>query len=57
MIVDDYSIPVCQRALHDFFEWHGLNLYGFVRIDETAVYWKKTSNPPLKMEKYKKLLH
>jgi len=56
MIVDDFEIPVCQRAIRHFFERHGLNMNEFVDIDRSSAYWKKSANPPLKMEMYQSML-
>ena len=53
IIVDAFELVGCKRTMGHFFEWHGLNLNQFVDIDKSASFWKKTANPPIKMEKYK----
>lgn len=41
VIVDDYGLPNCRRALDDYREFHGIdNMY--VPIDNSSVYWQKT---------------
>jgi len=55
VIVDDWTVQPCRAAMDDFFKWHDLELT-LVTIDSSSIYWQKTSNPVLKMEKYLQLL-
>jgi hypothetical protein len=41
VIVDDYGLPNCVRALTDFREYHGIE-DAYVKIDNSSVYWQKT---------------
>lgn len=54
IIVDDWTIEYCKRAITDFWNWHGLVVTP-VKIDDSSMYWQKTSDPPLKLEKYQQL--
>ena len=56
LIIDDFNLVDCRRAIRDFFEWHDLNMTEIVNIDNSGSYWKKKANTLLKMEKYKALL-
>lgn len=40
VIVDDWLIPPCKRAINDFRRWHGI-VDPIVDIDATAMYWRK----------------
>ncbi|KAL6072237.1 Macrocin O-methyltransferase [Balamuthia mandrillaris] len=56
-VVDDWQIPACQRAVKDFWEWHGLTqAVTPVAIDDWSLYWKKTSEVPLQWHRYQALL-
>ena len=41
VIVDDYGLPNCVRALTDFREYHGIT-DEYIKIDNSSVYWQKT---------------
>ena len=41
VIVDDYGLPNCRRALADYREFHGI-ADEYVPIDNSSVYWQKT---------------
>ncbi|SDX38388.1 O-methyltransferase [Marininema mesophilum] len=41
VIIDDFSIPNCSTAVHDFRKEHGIK-EPIVKIDWTGVYWKKS---------------
>jgi len=40
VIVDDYGLPNCRRALADYREFHGINSE-YITIDNSSVYWVK----------------
>ena len=40
VIVDDYGLPNCRRALTDYREYHGIDSE-YVTIDNSSVYWVK----------------
>lgn len=40
VIVDDWSIPPCKRAINDFRQWHGI-ADPIVEIDASSMYWRK----------------
>jgi len=40
-IVDDYTLPRCAAAIHDYRQRHGIQDL-IVPIDRSSVYWKKT---------------
>lgn len=40
LIVDDYIIPACKKAVHDYREEHGIE-DEIERIDRRSVYWRK----------------
>ena len=40
VIIDDYALGVCKRAVHDYREQHGIT-EELVEIDWTGVYWQK----------------
>ena len=42
IIVDDWSIPVCQRAMRDFWSAHNITPTEITRIDDNSMYWMKT---------------
>lgn len=41
VIVDDYGLPNCRRALSDYREFHGIT-DEYISIDNSSVYWIKT---------------
>lgn len=54
IIVDDYNIEACVRALNDFRNWHGIT-ESIQRIpgDRSGSYWIKKKSVELKMDRYK----
>ncbi len=40
VIVDDYGLPNCRRALADYREYHGIDSE-YITIDNSSVYWEK----------------
>ena len=42
VIVDDYVLPCCKLAIHDFFKSQGIDPE-LVTIDEYSVYWRKSA--------------
>jgi hypothetical protein len=57
IIVDDYSIPVCAKAIHDFRRWHDIKekIWG-IPGDRSGAYWIKTKTVTLQMDRYRPLL-
>ena len=57
IIVDDYNIDACVRALNDFRHWHGIS-EAIQRIpgDRSGSYWIKRKTIELKMDRYKPLI-
>ena len=56
IIVDDFTIPECNRAIRDFRQWH--NMTEEIRLisgQQSARYWVKDKQILVKMEKYKSL--
>lgn len=43
VIIDDYSIPACEKAVHDYRNLHQI-ADPIIDIDQNGVYWKKTHN-------------
>ncbi|SFX64323.1 O-methyltransferase [Thermoactinomyces sp. DSM 45891] len=41
VIIDDYTVPLCQRAVHDFRNKHNIT-ESIVNIDGFSAFWKKT---------------
>lgn len=41
VIVDDYNLPMCRKAIHDYREQHGI-MDLIVPIDNAGVYWRKS---------------
>jgi hypothetical protein len=39
VIVDDYHLPACKKAIHDYRNKNNIN-DELVRIDDLAVYWQ-----------------
>ena len=57
IIVDDYSIAVCQKAVHDFRKWHGISEeIRQIPDDHVGRYWAKKKMVDVKMDLYKPLL-
>ncbi len=57
IIVDDYNIDVCVRAIHDFRKWH--NITDEIRKipdDYSGIYWIKKRMVQVQMDRYKPLL-
>ena len=42
VIVDDYNLPPCRKAIHDYRDREGIT-DPFVTIDGAGVYWRKSS--------------
>jgi O-methyltransferase len=42
LIIDDYSLPMCKQAIHDYRQQHGIT-EPIVDIDGDGAYWKRTS--------------
>lgn len=40
VIVDDYQLPACRKAIHDYRDAHGIT-EPIVPIDDAGVYWRK----------------
>jgi hypothetical protein len=40
IIVDDYNLPMCKKAIHDYREQHGIT-EEIVPVDGAGVYWRK----------------
>jgi hypothetical protein len=40
VIVDDYILPMCRKAIHDYRDKHGIR-EPLIPIDDEAVYWRK----------------
>jgi len=55
IIIDDWSIQVCKRAVNDFREWHGIT-DKIIDIDDDSVYWIKTKDVTLDQSRYTPLL-
>ncbi len=57
IIVDDYSIDVCRRAVHDFRKWHNIaDEIKEIPGDPFARYWIKKKMVQVQMDRYKPLL-
>jgi hypothetical protein len=41
VIVDDYNLPMCQRAVNDYRKEMGIN-DDMITIDDAGIYWRKT---------------
>jgi hypothetical protein len=57
IIVDDYIVDACIRAIHDFRNWH--NITDEIRKipdDRTGIYWIKKQMVEVQMNRYKLLL-
>lgn len=52
VIVDDWIIPPCKRAINDFRRWHGI-ADPIVDIDATAMYWRKGASVEVQSWRYK----
>ena len=42
VIIDDYLIPACKEAVHEYRDAHGIT-DEIVRIDHCSVYWRRTA--------------
>ncbi|MET0540064.1 MAG: TylF/MycF/NovP-related O-methyltransferase [Xanthobacteraceae bacterium] len=40
-MVDDYNLPMCQKAVNDYRKEMGIS-DDIVTIDDAGVYWRKT---------------
>jgi hypothetical protein len=40
LIVDDYNLPMCRKAIHDYRDKHGID-EEMIPIDDAGVYWRK----------------
>jgi hypothetical protein len=57
IIVDDYVIDVCARAIHDFRNWHNINdEIRKIPDDRIGIYWIKKKMVKVQMDRYKLLL-
>jgi hypothetical protein len=57
IIVDDYRIEPCHRAIHDFRNWHNITETIIdVPNDGAGVYWIKKNMVQVQMDRYKPLL-
>ncbi|GAQ87073.1 hypothetical protein KFL_003290100 [Klebsormidium nitens] len=54
VVIDDWGIPEAQEAVWDFAKWHGFtdDVKNLVRIDQSAIYWKKVKETKVRMELY-----
>jgi O-methyltransferase len=41
VIVDDYNLPMCRKAIHDYRDKHGIQ-DTIIPIDDAGVYWRKS---------------
>ena len=58
IIVDDYRIPPCNRAIHDFRNWHNITERIIdVPDDPSGVYWIKKTIVRIQMDRYLPLLN
>jgi hypothetical protein len=39
LIVDDYNLPMCRKAIHDYRDQHGI-ANKIIPIDDAGVYWR-----------------
>ncbi len=57
IIVDDYGVESCRRAIHDFRNWHNITeVIINVPGGRTGVYWIKKNMIQVQMDRYKPLL-
>jgi hypothetical protein len=57
IIIDDYAIPVCSKAIHDFRNWHGITEeIQSIPGDRFGRYWIKKKMVEVQMDRYKPLL-
>lgn len=57
IIIDDYQIQECVKAVHDFRQWHGITEeIRPIPNDDFGRYWIKKKMITVKMELYKPLL-
>ena len=57
IILDDYAVPECNRAIHDFRRWHNIT-ETIMLIPGTPVgrYWIKKTNVAIQMNLYTPLI-
>ena len=57
IIVDDFNIPECIKAINDFRTWHGMTdeIKG-IPGDRSGSYWIKKQAITVQMDRYKSLL-
>ena len=41
LIVDDYNLPMCKKAIHDYRDKHGIT-DEIIPIDDAGVYWRRS---------------
>jgi len=57
IIVDDFNIHDCIRAIHNFRDWHEIrDEIKIIPGDHAGIYWIKKKIVTLQMDKYKPLL-
>jgi len=57
VIVDDYHLEPCNRAIHDFRNWHNITEKIIdVPDDREGVYWIKKKMIKVQIDRYKPLL-
>ncbi|CAF1327584.1 unnamed protein product [Rotaria sp. Silwood1] len=57
IIVDDYIIPECNRAVHDFRRWHQITEeIRSISGDQPGHYWIKKKSIEVQMDRYQPLL-
>jgi hypothetical protein len=58
IIVDDYRIEPCYRAIHDFRNWHNIiEVIIDVPEDHSGVFWIRKKMVQVEMDRYKQLLY
>ena len=56
LIIDDFSVPPCRRAINDFRKWHDINESIVPIGDDVGVYWVKEKLITLKIDYYHETL-
>jgi len=57
IIVDDYNVRECNKAINDFRTWHNMKEdLKMIPGDQAGVYWIKKNEIRLQMDRYKPLL-
>lgn len=55
IVVDDWTIDACRRAMNDFWSWHGITP-NITVIDESSMFYRKSQDAsPLQLERYRRL--